>query len=74
MFRYLENLRKKKKAAVPDKEISSVVKEPAASITEAEEKSVAFDEKLPDPHRYFVIIDSFRIQANEKHHTQVKPA
>ena len=40
--------------------------EPAVEIKEVEEKLVPINEKLPDPHRYFVIIGSFRNPDNAK--------
>jgi cell division protein FtsN len=40
--------------------------EPSIEIKEVEEKLVSIDEKLPDPHRYFVIIGSFRNPDNAK--------
>jgi len=39
---------------------------PEAEIREVEEKLVPIDEKLPDPHSYFVIIGSFRVPENAK--------
>ena len=62
-------MRKSKKSAtenivpkIEEKQIS----EPATEIKEVEEKLVPIDEKLPDPHRYFVIIGSFRNPDNAK--------
>ena len=64
-----KHLRKSKKSAtenivpkIEEKQIS----EPATEIKEVEEKLVPIDEKLPDPHRYFVIIGSFRNPDNAK--------
>lgn len=39
---------------------------PTTEIRELEEKLVPFDEKMPDAHRYFVIIGSFRNPDNAK--------
>jgi len=62
-------LRKSKKSAteniVPKIEEKQIT-EPATEIKEVEEKLVPIDEKLPDPHRYFVIIGSFRNPDNAK--------
>lgn len=45
---------------------------PTAEIKEVEEKLVPIDEKLPDTHRYFVIIGSFRNPDNaEKYQGQI---
>jgi cell division protein FtsN len=44
----------------------------AAPIKEVEEKLVPIDKSLPNPHRYFVIIGSFRNPENaKKYQTQV---
>ena len=37
-----------------------------APITEVEEKLVAVSDQLPDPHKYFVVIGSFRNPENVK--------
>lgn len=62
-------MRKSKKSAteniVPKIEEKQIT-EPATEIKEVEEKLVPIDEKLPDPHRYFVIIGSFRNPDNAK--------
>ncbi|HBH82440.1 MAG: hypothetical protein A2X05_06785 [Bacteroidetes bacterium GWE2_41_25] len=64
-----KHLRKSKKSAteniVPKIEEKQIT-EPATEIKEVEEKLVPIDEKLPDPHRYFVIIGSFRNPDNAK--------
>jgi cell division protein FtsN len=64
-----KNLRKSKKATteiiVPKIEEKQIT-EPETKIKEVEEKLVPIDEKLPDPHRYFVIIGSFRNPDNAK--------
>jgi hypothetical protein len=39
---------------------------PAAPIREVEEKLVPNEQKPPDPHKYFVIIGSFRDPLNAK--------
>ena len=64
-----KHLRKNRKSAtesvvpkIEEKQLS----EPAVEIKEVEEKLVPIDEKLPDPHRYFVIIGSFRNPDNAK--------
>ena len=64
-----KNLRKSRKSAtenivpkIKEKQIS----EPAVEIKEVEEKLVPIKEKLPDPHRYMVIIGSFRNPDNAK--------
>jgi cell division protein FtsN len=41
---------------------------PATPIREVEEKLVPNNEEPPDPHKYFVIIGSFRDPANAKEH------
>jgi hypothetical protein len=64
-----KHLRKSKKSdtenIVPKIEEKQIT-EPAIKIKEVEEKLVPFDEKLPDPHSYFVIIGSFRNPDNAK--------
>ena len=64
-----KNLRKSRKSAteniVPKIEEKQISK-PAVEIKEVEEKLVPINEKLPDPHRYFVIIGSFRNPDNAK--------
>lgn len=64
-----KNLRKSKKPAtenivseIEEKQISK----PAIVIREVEEKLVPIDDKFPAPHRYFVIIGSFRNPDNAK--------
>ena len=44
---------------------------PSGPIREVEEKLVPNDEKAPDPHRYFVIIGSFRDPVNAKEHQAI---
>lgn len=39
---------------------------PAGPIREVEEKLVPVEQKAPDPHKYFVVIGSFRNQDNAK--------
>jgi len=64
-----KNLRRSKKTA-PENTVAKIeekqISEPAIEIKEVEEKLVPIDEKLPDPHRYFVIIGSFRNPDNAK--------
>lgn len=64
-----KNLRNNKKSyaenIVPKIE-EKQTSEPTIEIKEVEEKLVPIDEKLPDPHRYFVIIGSFRNPDNVK--------
>ena len=58
-----KHLRKNKKSATENiitKAEEKQSSEPAVEIKEMEEKLVPIDEKLPDPHRYFVILGSFR--------------
>jgi cell division protein FtsN len=43
----------------------------AGTIKEVEEKLVPVDEKAPDPHRYFVIIGSFKDPVNAKEHQAI---
>jgi len=43
----------------------------AGTIKEVEEKLVPVDEKAPDPHRYFVIIGSFKDPVNAKEHQTI---
>ena len=50
---------------VPKNEQKQIA-EPAAGIREIEEKLVPINEKLPDSHRYFVIVGSFKSQDNAK--------
>jgi len=64
-----KDLRKSKKSTtenivpkIEEKQLS----EPAVEIKEVEEKLVPINEKLPDPHHYFVIIGSFRNPDNAK--------
>lgn len=47
---------------IEEKQIS----EPAVEIKEVEEKLVPHNDKLPDAHRYFVILGSFRNPENAK--------
>ena len=64
-----KNLRKNKKSAtqsISQNTEEKQISEPPTSILEAEEKLVPINEKLPDSHRYFVIIGSFRNQDNAK--------
>ncbi len=44
---------------------------PSTPIREVEEKLVPNDEKAPDPHKYFVIIGSFRDPVNAKEHQAI---
>ncbi|MFZ0282370.1 MAG: SPOR domain-containing protein [Bacteroidales bacterium] len=44
---------------------------PSTPIREVEEKLVSNDEKAPDPHKYFVIIGSFRDPVNAKEHQAI---
>jgi len=44
---------------------------PATPIKEVEEKLVPNDEIAPDPHRYFVVIGSFRDPVNAKGHQAI---
>ncbi len=44
---------------------------PSGPIREVEEKLVPNDEKAPDPHRYFVIIGSFRDPVNARDHQAI---
>jgi cell division protein FtsN len=64
-----KKLRKSKKTetenTVPYTE-KKQMSEPVVEIKEVEEKLVPIDDKLPDPHRYFVIIGSFRNPENAK--------
>jgi hypothetical protein len=64
-----KQLKKGKKSAnenVTSKNEEKRLSEPEVEIKEVEEKLVKIDEKLPDPHRYFVIIGSFRNSENAK--------
>ena len=64
-----KHLRKSKKSATENivPKIEEIqISEPAVEIKEVEEKLVPIDEKLPAPHRYFVIIGSFRNPDNAK--------
>ena len=50
----------------------AIVPDSVIPIKEAEEKLVANNNKLPNPHRYFVIIGSFRNPDNaEKYQEQI---
>lgn len=64
-----KHLRKNGKTAtenmVPVSEVKQVSK-PEIEIKEVEERLIPVDEKLPDPHKYFVIIGSFRNPDNAK--------
>jgi cell division protein FtsN len=63
-----KRLRESGSSALIEKEIIP----PTAKIKELEEKLVPIDEKLPDTHRYFVIIGSFRNPNNaEKYRGQI---
>lgn len=56
-------------AAAPVQQPQSTVKKtlaPAGPIKEVEEKLVPVEKKAPDPHKYFVIIGSFRNPDNAK--------
>jgi cell division protein FtsN len=62
-----KNLRKSKESTTENiipKTAEMQISEPAITIKEVEEKLVPIDENLPDHHRYFVIIGSFRNQDN----------
>ncbi len=64
-----KQLRKNKKSKVENISDIPVVKpvaEPEVQIKEIEEKLVPMNEKLPDPHHYFVITGSFRNPENAK--------
>jgi cell division protein FtsN len=64
-----KKLRKSKKSETENAATSIEKKqesEPVIEIKEVEEKLVPIDNKLPDPHRYFVIIGSFRNPENAK--------
>ncbi len=64
-----KNLRKSNKSVTEDivpKVEEKQISEPGIEIKEVEEKLVPIDEKLPYPHRYFVIIGSFRNPDNAK--------
>ncbi len=43
---------------------------PSTPIREVEEKLVTENEQAPDPHRYFVIIGSFRDPVNAREHQE----
>lgn len=43
----------------------------SGTIKEVEEKLVPVDEKTPDPHRYFVVIGSFRDPVNAMEHQAI---
>ena len=63
-----KRLRESGNSAIIQKEVIP----PIAEIKELEEKLVPIDEKLPDAHRYFVIIGSFRNPNNaEKYRGQI---
>jgi cell division protein FtsN len=63
-----KRLRESGNSAIIQKEVIP----PIAEIKELEEKLVPIDEKLPDTHRYFVIIGSFRNPNNaEKYRGQI---
>jgi len=44
---------------------------PATPIREVEEKLVPIEQTPPDPHKYFVIIGSFRSPSNAKEHQEI---
>lgn len=44
---------------------------PSTPIREVEEKLVPNDEKAPDPHKYFVVIGSFRDPVNAREHQAI---
>jgi len=73
-----KQLRKgKNKKPVAEKVVSAPVEkktpETAAPIREVEEKLVPIENVLPDPHRYFVIIGSFRNPENaRKYQDQIR--
>lgn len=57
-----KSLRNSSDSIQTEKEVMS----PTTEIKELEEKLVPIDEKMPDTHRYFVIIGSFRNPDNAK--------
>jgi cell division protein FtsN len=64
-----KRLRKSRKPQTENVDYKSEEKKtlmPATPIKEVEEKLIVHNEKLPDPHRYFVIIGSFRNPDNAK--------
>lgn len=78
---FKKSLRNKKSASTPvtsqvvvkeEPKPAATVKEPATKeipIKEAEEKLLPVENKMPDPHRYFVITGSFRNPDNAKRFT-----